>query len=92
MKKLLKKKLLGALALLLVASSVAYAQNEPMQRPEAGAALEGHPDARNDRNPASFYDGSHRINTHSVMRCKDGTLQKARADACRSHDHDEKPK
>ncbi|AMO98972.1 hypothetical protein CAter282_1070 [Collimonas arenae] len=90
MKKLPRKELLGALALVLATIPFAYAQNEPIQPREPGAALEGHPDARNDRSPASFYDGAHRINTHSVMRCKDGTLQKARADACRGHD--EKPK
>ncbi|MFJ2987769.1 hypothetical protein ACIPF8_07870 [Collimonas sp. NPDC087041] len=91
MKKLPGKKLLSALALLLATSSFAYAQNEPAPSPAPGAALEGHPDARNDRNSASFYDGSHRVSSiQSVMRCKDGTLHKARADACRGHD--EKPK
>ena len=30
------------------------------------------------------------MGTHSVMRCKDGTMHKARADACRSHDHEPK--
>jgi hypothetical protein len=84
------KQLLGALTLLLAITPWVHAQNEPMPRPEPGAGLDGHPDARNDRRPESFYDGSHRMGTHSVMRCKDGTMRKARADACRGHD--EKPK
>jgi hypothetical protein len=84
------KKLLGLLTLLLTISPLANAQNEPMQRPEPGATLEGHPDARNDRRPESFYGGSHNMGTHSVMRCKDGTMHKARADACRGHDHEPK--
>ncbi|AMP16252.1 hypothetical protein [Collimonas pratensis] len=78
------KKLLSVLALLLAIAPVAHAQNEP-RRAEPGMGLEGHPDARNDRRPESFYDGKNRVNTHSVMRCKDGAMRKARADACRGH-------
>ncbi|NKI70586.1 hypothetical protein GN109_14250 [Collimonas pratensis] len=78
------KKLLSVLALLLAIAPVAHAQNEP-RRAEPGMGLEGHPDARNDRRPESFYDGKKRVNTHSVMRCKDGAMRKARADACRGH-------
>lgn len=75
------KKLLSMLALLLAFAPAAYAQD----RPQPGMGLEGHPDARNDRRPESFYNGNNRINTHSVMRCKDGAMRKARADACRGH-------
>jgi hypothetical protein len=84
------KKLLGALTLLLAITPWVHAQNEPMPRSEPGAGLEGHPDARNDRRPESFYDGSHRMGSHSVMRCKNGMMRKARANACRGHG--EKPK
>ncbi|MEO6917851.1 MAG: hypothetical protein ABI171_02220 [Collimonas sp.] len=73
------KKLLSILTLLLAVTPVVYAQDRPM-------GLEGHPDARNDRRSESFYDGNHRAATHSVMRCKDGAMRKARADACRGHD------
>ena len=83
------KKLLSMLALLLAISPVAHAQDAPM-RPQPGMGLEGHPDARNDRRQESFYDGSHRMNTHSVMRCKDGAMRKARADACRGHNEPRK--
>ncbi|AIY42908.1 hypothetical protein LT85_3750 [Collimonas arenae] len=76
------KKMLSILTLLLAVTPVVYAQD----RPQPGMGLEGHPDARNDRRPESFYDGNHRMNTHSVMRCKDGAMRKARADACRGHD------
>jgi hypothetical protein len=78
------KKLLSMLALLLAITPVVYAQNEPM-RQQPGVGLEGHPDARNDRRPESFYEGNRRPTTHSVMRCKDGAMRKARADACRGH-------
>ncbi|SFB11922.1 hypothetical protein SAMN04515620_11917 [Collimonas sp. OK607] len=85
------KKLLGLLTLSLAFSSLAQAQSEPMPRPYTGAVLEGHPDAKNDRHPESFYGGgNHNMGTHSVMRCKDGTMHKARADACRGHDHEPK--
>lgn len=84
------KKLLVILTLLLAFAPLVRAQNAPMPRPEPGMGLDSHPDARNDRRPESFYDGNHRIGTHSVMRCKDGTMRKARADACRGRDH--KPK
>jgi len=85
----------GALMLLLAFTSLVHAQNQPMPRPEPGVGLEGHPDARNDRRQDSgqdsgqdsYYDGTRRIGTHSVMRCKDGTMRKARTDACRGHDH-----
>ncbi|WP_211461831.1 hypothetical protein [Collimonas silvisoli] len=84
------KKLLGALTLLLAFTPLVYAQNQPMPRPEPGVGLDGHPDARNDRHPESYYDGTRRIGTHSVIRCKDGAMRKARADACRGHDHEPK--
>ena len=80
-------KFLGTLTLLLVLTPLVHAQNAPMPRPEPGVELDGHPDARNDRRPESFYDGNHKMGTHSVMRCKDGTMHKARTDACRGHDH-----
>jgi hypothetical protein len=84
------KKLLAAMMLSLAFTPLVHAQNQPMPRPEPGVGLEGHPDARNDRRQDSYYDGTRRLGTHSVMRCKDGTMRKARSDACRGHDHEPK--
>lgn len=74
------QKLLISLALLLAFSPLVHAQNEPTPPIDRGAPLAGHPDARNDRYPESKL-----IGTHSVMRCKDGTMHKAGKDACRGH-------